>query len=152
MHYLALDAHLEILPVLNKVDLPHARPEEVAEQIENSLAIDSTDALHVSAKTGKGVAAVLDRIVERVPSPKGDPLKPLRALIFDAVYNEFRGVIVYLRVFDGTLRRRDVVQMLGTGKVFEAVELGHFLPKMTAVEELQAGRGGLLHLQHQAAG
>ncbi len=139
---LAIDAELEILPVLNKVDLPHSRPEEVAEQIENSLAIDATDALHVSAKTGKGVPAVLDRIVERVPPPGGDPGAPLRALIFDAVYNEYRGVIVYLRVFDGTLRRRDVVEMLGTGKVFEAIELGHFLPKMTPAEDLQAGQVG----------
>ena len=104
--YLAIESDLEILPVLNKVDLVHARPEEIAEEIENSIGIDATDALHVSAKTGHGVVELLDRVVRRVPAPSGDPSAPLRALIFDAVYDEYRGVIVYLRVFEGSLRRR----------------------------------------------
>jgi GTP-binding protein LepA len=139
---LAMDADLEVLPVLNKTDLPHARPDEVAEEIENSLAIEATDALHVSAKTGEGVRAVLDRIVERIPPPKGDPDAPLRALIFDAVYDEYRGVIVYIRVFDGTMRKRDTIEMLGNNKVYEAVEIGRFTPKMVAADELQAGEVG----------
>ena len=139
---LAIDADLEIIPVLNKTDLPHARPDEVAEEIENSLTIEATDAIHVSAKTGERVNEVLDRIVERVPPPQGNPADPLRALIFDAVYDEYRGVIVYMRVFDGTLKRRDMIQMLGTGKVFEAIEIGRFTPKMTPAEELQAGEVG----------
>jgi GTP-binding protein LepA len=139
---LAMDADLEVLPVLNKTDLPHARPDEVAEEIENSLAIEATDALHVSAKTGEGVRAVLDRIVERIPPPKGDPDAPLRALSFDAVYDEYRGVIVYIRVFDGTMRKRDTIEMLGNNKVYEAVEIGRFTPKMVAADELQAGEVG----------
>jgi len=140
--YLALEAELEIISVLNKVDLPHARPDEIAEEIENSLAIEATDAMHVSAKTGKGVPEVLDDIVRRIPAPTGDPNAPLRALIFDAVYDEYRGVIVYLRVFDGTLRKRTSIHMLGTGKVFEAVEIGRFQPKMTPSDELTPGEVG----------
>jgi len=140
--YLAMEAELEIIPVLNKTDLPHARPDEIAEEIENSLAIEATDALRVSAKTGDGVIAVLDRIVERIPPPKGDPNAPLRALMFDAVYDEYRGVIVYLRIIDGTLRRKDTVYMMGTDKVFETVDLGIFSPKMTPREELAAGEVG----------
>ncbi len=142
--YLAVDQGLEILPVLNKIDLPHARPDEIAEEIENSLAIDASDALAVSAKTGLGVPEVLDAVVRRIPPPQGDPSAPLQALIFDAVYDEYRGIIVYLRVYNGTVRRRDVVHMLGTDRVYEAIELGRFLPKMTAVEELSAGEVGYL--------
>ncbi len=140
--YMALEADLEILPVLNKLDLAHARPDEVAEEIENSLAIESTDALHVSAKTGVGVREVLDRLVERIPPPQGDPDAPLRALIFDAVYDEYRGVIVYLRIVDGRIRRKDRVRMLGTRRDFETVELGRFKPKMVAADELRAGEVG----------
>ena len=140
--YLAIDADLEIIPLLNKVDLAHARPDEIAEEIENSIGIDASDALHVSAKTGKGVNEVLDRIIERVPAPKGDANAPLRALIFDAVYDEFRGVIVYLRIVDGTIRKRDRAHMLGTDKVFEALELGRFEPKMTPYDALGPGEVG----------
>ncbi len=140
--YLAIDNDLEVLPVLNKVDLPHARPDEIAEEIENSIGIEATDALHVSAKTGQGVKEVLDLVIDRVPPPSGKFDDPLRALIFDAVYDEYRGVIVYLRIVDGTLRKRDRVQMLGTDKVFEAVDIGQFKPKMTPCESLQAGEVG----------
>jgi len=140
--YLAVENDLEIIPILNKIDLPHARPDEIAEEIEHSLGIDATGALHVSAKTGEGVAAVLDAIVERVPPPKGRPEDPLRALIFDATYDEFRGVIVYLRIVDGTLRKRARVLMMGTDKVFEAIELGRFTPRMTPTDELSAGDVG----------
>ena len=142
--YLAIESDLEIIPVLNKVDLPHSRPDEVAEEIEHSLAIDATDALTVSAKTGKGVEAVLDQVVERVPPPSGDPDAPLQALIFDAVYDEYRGIIVYMRLFNGTLKKRDMVRMLGTDKVYEAVEIGRFEPKMTPSNELRAGEVGYL--------
>ncbi len=140
--YLAIENDLEVLPVLNKVDLAHARPDEIAEEIENSIGIDATGALPVSAKTGKGVAAVLDLIVDQIPPPSGNPGDPLRALIFDAVYDEYRGVIVYLRVVDGTLRKRDKIEMLGTERVFEVIECGRFSPKMTAGESLQAGEVG----------
>ena len=140
--FLAIEANLEILPVLNKVDLGHSRPDEIAEEIENSLAIDATDALHISAKTGRGVREVLDRIVRTIPPPAGDPAQPLQALIFDAIYDEYRGVIVYLRLFSGTLRRRDTTVMMSSGKVFETVEIGRFEPKMKAADELCAGEVG----------
>ena len=142
--YLAVEQDLEIIPVLNKIDLAHSRPDEIAEEIENSLAIDAADALAVSAKTGKGVAEVLDKVVKDIPPPKGDANAPLQALIFDAVYDEFRGIIVYLRVFNGVLKRRAMTQMLGTGKVYEAVEIGRFEPHMTKCEELMAGEVGYL--------
>ncbi len=142
--YLAIEQDMEILPVLNKVDLAHARPDEIAEEIENSLAIEATDALHISAKTGQGVLEVLDRVIERIPAPGGDAANPLRALIFDAVYDEYRGVIVYLRLFDGTLKRRDLVRMLGTETDYEAIEIGRFQPKMVKTEVLTAGEVGYL--------
>ncbi|MCB9915524.1 MAG: elongation factor 4 [Planctomycetes bacterium] len=142
--YLALEQDLEIIPVLNKVDLAHARPDEVAEEIENTLAIEATDALRISAKTGVGVGAVLDRIVDDVPPPTGDPSAPLQALIFDAVFDEYRGVIVYLRVFNGTLKRRELVKMMSSGKQYEAIEIGRFQPKMTKCDELAAGEVGYL--------
>jgi GTP-binding protein LepA len=140
--YLAVEGGLTVLPVINKVDLPHARPEEVQEQIENSIGIDASRALRVSAKTGEGVRALLDEIVARVPAPAGDPSAPLRALIFDAVYDEYRGVIVYLRVFEGAVRERQVIHMLGTGTVYEAIELGRFTPEMKRTGELCAGEVG----------
>ncbi len=150
--YLAVEQGLEIIPVLNKIDLAHARPDEVAEEIENSLAIDATEALPVSAKTGKGVREVLDQIVRKVPPPQGDRKAALQALIFDAVYDEFRGIIVYLRIYNGTLKRKEVVHMLGTDKTYEAIELGRFLPKMTPVEQLAAGEVGYLVSNIKALG
>ncbi|MEM7308417.1 MAG: translation elongation factor 4 [Planctomycetota bacterium] len=140
--YLAIEADHEIIPVLNKLDLAHARPDEIAEEIEHSLGIDATDALRVSAKTGEGVKEVLDRVVERIPAPTEDPKAPLRALIFDAVYDEYRGIIVYLRVVDGTIRERDKIYMPGTDKVYEALEIGRFAPKMRRTHELGAGEVG----------
>jgi len=140
--YLAVEADLVIVPVLNKIDLAHARPDEIAEEIEHSIGIDATDSLHVSAKTGLGVKAVLDAVVDRVPAPSEDPEAPLRALIFDAQYDEFRGIIVYLRVVDGTIRLREKIQMKSTGKVYDAIELGRFLPRMSKTESLGAGEVG----------
>jgi GTP-binding protein LepA len=140
--YLAIEADLEIIPVLNKTDLPHARPDEVAEEIEISLGIEATDAIAVSAKTGRNVGLVLDKVIEQIPAPKGDPAAPLRALIFDAVYDEYRGVIVYLRVVDGVITKRDRIRMLGTGKAYETVELGRFTPKMVSTGVLHAGEVG----------
>ena len=140
--YLAIEADLDIIPVLNKTDLAHARPDEVAEEIENSLGIDATDALRVSAKSGDGVAEVLDAIIDRIAPPKGDPDAPLQALIFDAVYNEYRGIIVYLRVMEGTLNQRDKALMMGSDKAYEAVEIGTFSPKMTPCQTLGPGEVG----------
>ena len=140
--YLAIESELEILPVLNKIDLAHARPEEVAEEIENSLGIDATNALAVSAKTGQGVALVLDALIEKVPHPEGRVDEPLRALIFDAIYDEFRGIIVYIRVVNGTIEEKKNYHMLGTDKVYEAIEIGRFTPKMARTKSLGAGEVG----------
>ena len=140
--YLAVEADLEIFPVLNKIDLPHSRPDVIREEIENSVGLDASEALAVSAKSGEGVKDVLDEIVRRVPPPEGDPEAPLRALIFDAVYDEFRGIIVYLRVVDGTLREKQKIHMLGTDKVFEAIDIGRFTPKMARTGELGPGEVG----------
>ncbi len=140
--YLAVEGDLAIVPVLNKLDLVHARPDEVAQEIETSIGIDATDALPVSAKTGMGVKEVLDAVIERMPAPDGDPEAPLQALIFDAVYDEFRGIIVYLRVVAGTIAKGDKIVMMGSGKVFDAVEVGAFRPKMTKTGVLSAGEVG----------
>jgi GTP-binding protein LepA len=140
--YLAVEGNLTVLPVINKLDLPHARPDEVCEEIENSIGIDASDALRVSGKTGAGVVELLDRIVERIPAPTGKPDSALRCLIFDAVYNEYRGIIVYLRVVDGTIREKDMIHMLGTDKVYEAIEIGRFTPEMKRCGELGPGEVG----------
>ncbi len=140
--YLAVEANLTVLPVLNKLDLPHARPEVVQEEIENSIGIDASNAMRVSAKSGLGVTELLDNIVDVIPAPGGKPDSPLRCLIFDAVYNEFRGIIVYLRVVDGTIRERDMIAMLGTDKMYEAVEIGRFTPTMKRAGELGPGEVG----------
>jgi len=140
--YLAVDADLEIIPILNKIDLAHARPDEIAEEIEHSIGIDATDAMHVSAKTGLGTEEILNAVVERIPPPGESLEDPLRALIFDAVYDEYRGVIVYLRVVDGVLSKGQKIEMMGTGKVYEAIEIGRFTPKMTKTGELGAGEVG----------
>ena len=140
--YLATAVDLVMIPVLNKIDLTHARPDEVCEEIEHSIGIDATDALRVSAKTGQGVTEVLDQVVQQIPPPEDGAGRPLRALIFDAVYDEYRGIIVYLRVFDGEIAERDSIRMMSTGKVFEAVEIGSFQPKMTRTKTLGAGEVG----------
>jgi GTP-binding protein LepA len=142
---LALEAGLEIIPVLNKVDLPTARPAEVAEEIENVLALEAKDrALHVSAKTGVGVAALLNQIIDCVPAPKGDPAGPFRALIFDAVFDDYRGVIVYVRVVDGKIALREKIEMAATGARYEVLDIGTFRPKMTPGKVLDTGEVGYL--------
>jgi GTP-binding protein LepA len=140
--YLAVEANLTVMPVLNKLDLPHARPEVVQEEIENSIGIDASNAMRVSAKSGLGVTQLLDNVVDVIPAPGGNPDAPLRCLIFDAVYNEFRGIIVYLRVVDGTIRERDMIAMLGTDKTYEAIEIGRFTPTMKRAGELGPGEVG----------
>ena len=142
--YLAIEADLEIMPVLNKVDLAHSRPDEVAEEIETSLAIEATDALHISAKTGLGVKEVLDRIVETVPPPSGDPNAPLRALVFDAVYDDYRGVIVSVRIVDGSLSKKDKVRFMSakTKINFDALEIGHYMPQLVPCDTLSVGEVG----------
>jgi GTP-binding protein LepA len=140
--YLAINANLEIIPILNKVDLPTSRPEECKEEIELVLGIPTDGLLSCSAKTGQGVKEILDAIVERVPAPKGDPDATLQCLIFDSVFDDYRGVIVYVRVINGTMKRRDKIRMLGTSRGYEVLELGKFRPGMRPTDELMAGEVG----------
>ncbi len=126
--YLAVDAGLEVLPVINKIDLPAADPDRVAAEVEDVIGIDASEAPRISAKTGENVADVLEYIVKNVPAPTGDPDAPLRCLIFDSQYDPYKGVIVYLRAFDGTLRAGDRVRMMATGAEYDVVEVGHLRP------------------------
>ncbi|HVR76056.1 MAG TPA: translation elongation factor 4 [Planctomycetota bacterium] len=142
--HLALEANLVIVPVLNKVDMAAARPDEVIEEMVHALGIDPGHVHRVSAKTGFGVPELLEIIVDRVPAPSGRPDAALRALIFDAVYDEYRGVIVYVRMVDGALRPGQHILMMGAGRTFEVEEVGIFGPKMEKLPELRAGEVGYL--------
>ena len=140
--FLALEGGLEILPVLNKVDLPTAQPDEIAEEIELSLGLDATEAPAVSAKTGQGVPELLDWIVEKVPPPKGDKDGPLQALVIDAVYDDYRGIVVYVRIVNGTLRARKKIVLMSSGIPYDVNEVGIFQPKETKTGILEAGQVG----------
>ena len=142
--YLALDHDHEIIPVLNKIDLPSANVEGVKEEIEESIGLDCADALEVSAKTGLGVENVLEAIVKRLPPPKGDAKAPLKALIFDSWYDSYQGVVTLFRVFDGKIRKGDKIRLMSTGKEYEVLRLGVFSPEAVDVEELSAGEVGFL--------
>ena len=126
--YLAIDHDLEIMPVINKIDLPAAQPEVVIEEIENIIGIPAEDAPKISAKNGIGIEEVLEQIVKTVPSPKGDPDAPLKALIFDSVYDAYKGVIIYFRVIDGKIKVGDKIRLMATGSEFEVVEAGYLNP------------------------
>ncbi len=140
--YLALDAGLEIIPVINKIDLPSARPDDIAQELEDLLGIAKEDMVRVSAKTGLNVAAVLQAVVERVPAPKGDPNAPLQALIFDSHYDAYKGVIAYMRVINGTVMPRVALHMIATGVTAEPLEIGVFNPTMKETGTLSAGEVG----------
>ncbi|WP_041707502.1 translation elongation factor 4 [Alicyclobacillus acidocaldarius] len=140
--YLAIDNNLEIIPVINKIDLPSADPERVKQQIEDVIGLDASDAVLASAKAGIGIEEVLERVVTRIPAPSGDPDAPLKALIFDSHYDSYRGVIVYIRVFDGAIQKGMRIKMMSTDKEFEVDEVGVFRPKMTPVDRLEAGEVG----------
>ena len=142
--YLALGHDLTIIPILNKIDLSSARPEEVIEEMKTAVGIEPADVLRVSAKTGQGVRELLEAILLRVPPPEGDPQADLQALIFDATFDDYRGVITYLRVVNGTVRVRDQVRLMKSGGTYEVAELGRFRPKMSACDELRAGEVGYL--------
>ena len=139
---LAMDADLEIIPVVNKIDLPAARPDEVAEEIEELIGVDAADVIQISAKTGLNVQEVLEAVVERVPPPKGDLEKPLRALIFDSHYDSYKGVIAYIRVVDGLMKRTDSLHMMATSADLDPVEIGRFSPTMKPTDQLEAGEVG----------
>lgn len=142
--YLALDHNHEIIPVLNKIDLPSADVDRVREEVEESIGLDCTDALPVSAKTGTGVDAVLEAIVARLPAPEGDPDAPLKALIFDSWYDSYQGVVVLFRIMDGTIRMNDRIRLMATGKEYEVLRLGVFSPEAKDVDVLAAGEVGFL--------
>ena len=143
--YLALEHDLELVPVINKIDLPAARPDEVKKEIEDVIGIDGEDAPCISAKNGINIDAVLEKIVELVPPPEGDENAPLKALIFDSYYDAYRGVIVYVRVKDGTVKAGQRIKMMATGSEFDVVEVGYLHPSgMTPSSELKAGEVGYI--------
>ena len=142
--YLALDHDHEIIPVLNKIDLPSAEVERVKAEIEESIGLDCSEALPVSAKTGMGVDAVLEAIVKRLPAPRGNPDVPLKALIFDSWYDSYQGVVTLFRVVDGAVRLGDTIRLMSTGKEYEVLRLGVFSPEAADVRELTAGEVGFL--------
>ena len=141
--YLALDNNLEILPVINKIDLPSANPKWAKQEIEDIIGIPAEDAPEISAKNGINIEEVLERIITDIPAPAGDVNAPLKALVFDSVYDQYRGVIVLMRVFDGSIRKGSRVKMMATGKEFDVVEVGIFGPgRFLPVDELSAGMVG----------
>ena len=142
--YLALDHDHEIIPVLNKIDLPSSDVERVKAEIEESIGLDCSEALPVSAKTGQGVDQVLEAIVHRLPAPEGNPEAPLKALIFDSWYDSYQGVVILFRVMDGRARVGDTVRLMSTGKEYEVLRLGVFSPEAKDVPQLQAGEVGFL--------
>ena len=139
---LAMSANLEIIPVINKIDMPAAEPDRVKDEIENVLAIDASDAILASAREGVGVQDVLEHIVHQIPPPSGSPSAPLRALIFDSHFDQYLGVVAYVRIVDGSLKRGDRIRMMASGKEFEVSAVGVFLPEMTEAEGLSAGEVG----------
>ena len=142
--YQAMEHDLTIIPVLNKVDLRHARPEEVIHEMETVLAIDPADVLKCSGKTGVGVEDLLAAIVNRIPAPKGDPNGALQAMVFDSMYDEFRGAVTYVRVMSGTVKKGQKIRFLRAGTTHEVVDLGQFAPERRACNELIAGQVGYL--------
>ncbi len=142
--YLAMDENLEIVPVLNKIDLPSARPDEVKLEIEDVIGIEAEAAPLISAKEGRGIDEVLESIVRCIPPPAGDPDARLKALIFDSFYDAYKGLIVYVRVFDGRVKKGDVIRMMNTGKTYEVTEVGVHAPYPIECSELKAGEVGYI--------
>jgi len=142
--YLALDNDLEVFPVLNKIDLPAAEPERVKEEIEEIIGLPAHDAVLASAKEGIGTREILEEIVRRIPPPTGDPAAPLKALLFDSWYDVYQGVIILVRIFEGTLRKGDKILLMSTGRSYEALKVGVFAPQMMEVSGLSAGEVGFI--------
>lgn len=142
--YLALDNELEILPVINKIDLPAADPERVRGEIEDVIGLDASEAVLASAKAGIGIEDILEQIVEKVPAPTGDPSAPLKALIFDSIYDPYRGVVAYIRIMEGTVKPGDRIKMMASGKEFDVIEAGVFTPHVSLQKELTVGDVGFL--------
>ncbi|MDF2903191.1 MAG: GTP-binding protein LepA [Bacillus sp. (in: firmicutes)] len=142
--YLALDNELEIVPVINKIDLPSADPEKVRHEIEEVIGLDASEAVLASAKAGIGIEEILEQIVEKIPAPEGDPDGPLKALIFDSLFDAYRGVVAYIRVVQGSVKVGDRIKMMATGKEFDVTEVGVFTPKPVLLDELTVGEVGFL--------
>ena len=142
--YLAIGNDLEIIPVLNKIDLPHAMPEEVSDEIIDLIGCDKEDIIHASGKAGIGIENILNAICERVPAPKGDPQAPLQALIFDSVFNSYRGIEVYFRIMNGSLKKGDKVKFVNTGKIYNADEIGVLKLNQEPRDTMGAGNVGYL--------
>ncbi|MCB9454828.1 MAG: elongation factor 4 [Anaerolineaceae bacterium] len=142
--YLALEQDLELLPVINKIDLPAARPKDIAKELEDLLGVSADGMIPISAKQGTGIQDVLEAIIKQVPPPKGDANAPLRALVFDSHYDSYKGVIAYVRVFEGRLQKRDILRLIATDAKFEPVEIGVFSPDMRAVNTLEVGEVGYI--------
>ena len=142
--YLAIDENLEVFPVLNKIDLPSAEPEKVRAEIEEIIGLDASDAVVASAKTGLGVADILEAIVKKIPPPEGDPDAPLKALIFDSWYDPYQGVIVLVRVIDGAMKKGDKIRLMESRTEHEILKVGVFAPHTVAVDELTAGEVGFI--------
>ncbi|WP_301292565.1 translation elongation factor 4 [Paenibacillus tyrfis] len=142
--YLALDNNLEILPVINKIDLPSAEPERVKQEVEDVIGLDASDAVLASAKAGIGIKEILEQVVQKVPAPTGNPDNPLKALIFDSHYDPYKGVIVYVRVIDGSIKAGSKIKFMATDKTFEVIEVGAFKPRMGSVPSLEVGDVGFI--------
>jgi len=142
--YAAIDVGLEIIPVINKIDLPSSQPVQVAEEIEQVLGFSAEDAILVSAKTGQGIDELIDNLCEQLPPPKGDPAAPTRALIFDSIYDDYRGVIVYVRVIDGELKKGQKIRLMGTEREYQITDLGKLMPRPKQVEKIGTSEVGYL--------
>ena len=142
--YLAMDEDLEIMPVLNKIDLPSARPDEVKQEIEDVIGVEAMDAPLVSAKEGIGIEEMLEQIVEKIPAPTGSQDSPLKALIFDSYYDNYKGVVIYSRVFDGQIKKGDMIRLMNTGKKYEVTEVGTLSPGPVECARLRSGEVGYI--------
>src|SRR5690606_22208503 len=135
---------LTIVPAMNKIDLNHARPDQVREEMVQTLGLDPDEVLGCSGKTGLGCEGILEAVIQRIPAPSGDPAATLQAMVFDAHYDEFRGAITYVRVMNGTVKKGQKIKFIQQGTTHEVVELGHFAPQRKAAAQLSAGQVGYL--------
>lgn len=140
--YLAIENNLEIIPVINKIDLPTAQPDLVASELETALGLAAEDTILISAKTGEGIDELLKAIIEKLPAPKGRPDQPLQALIFDSIYDDYRGVITYIRVFNGSIAKGEKTTLMSANRTYQVTEIGQLRPKMTPLDHLEAGQVG----------
>ena len=145
--YMAIDHDLEIIPVINKIDMPAAMPDEVEDEIIELIGCDRSDILRASGRTGEGVQEILDAVVDRIPCPKGNPDTPLQALIFDSVFNSFRGIIAYYKILNGSIKKGDKVKFFNTGMEYDADEIGVLKMDMVPRNEMTTGEVGY-NLRH----